>query len=71
MFKRMKKYWCRFAHKRTSWPIHEHYECFQCGTVFPVQWDESQERSTREEDIADGDQVGLPGTAYSAEGTAR
>ncbi|PWT97860.1 MAG: hypothetical protein C5B51_30600 [Terriglobia bacterium] len=38
MFKQIAEYWCRAMHSRTMWPINGHYECQQCGRVFPVEW---------------------------------
>jgi hypothetical protein len=46
MFTRSKRYWCKLAHKRTTWPIHGHYVCLQCGTEFPVLWERIRERKT-------------------------
>jgi len=71
MLKGSRKFWCRFAHKRTTWPMHGRYVCFECGTVFPVLWDRSQERNPRQEGVAARRWVRMPNRAYSAHSTTR
>jgi len=45
----LKRFWCKFAHSRASWPIHGQYYCLQCGTKYRVLWDQRQESPALEE----------------------
>ena len=30
--------WCSLMHDAPMWPIHDHYECRDCGRRYPVPW---------------------------------
>ena len=68
MLKRSKMYWCKLVHKRTTWPIHGHYLCLECGAEFPVLW-EAEERYPIKPRVKAGKTVRLPRSAYEASGT--
>jgi hypothetical protein len=39
MLQRLGLYWCWQMHTRTTWPMHGHYTCRQCGRQYRITWD--------------------------------
>src|SRR4051794_21187071 len=33
--------WCNLMHDSPMWPIHDHYECRDCGRQYPVPWSDA------------------------------
>src|SRR5215469_8658833 len=60
----VKRYWCKLTHKRTTWPIHGHYICLQCGSEFPVLWDKVQERTPMMANLEPGQPLTLQRSAF-------
>lgn len=36
----LRRAWCRFMHREIMWPIWHHYECRECGTVWPIPFEQ-------------------------------
>ena len=56
--------WCSLVHDASTWPIHDHYECRNCGRRYPVPWAAPQ--VTRVSQVRATPLSSLPSSAWSA-----
>lgn len=40
-------------HRRLSWPVCGHYQCFECGRVFKVSWSAGPDVSDRAQAVSE------------------
>ena len=43
---RVAEWWCKMRHRRTMWPMHGRYACWECGRVYSVPWEAKLQNHT-------------------------